>query len=309
MDAQAVFQGLADPTRRRILQLLSDRELPAGDIAQHFEVSWPTVSRHLSVLKGAGLVTSRRSSRQVLYALSREAITTVTEELGSMGSPSAQAGASIAGGATEQARQVFHACLDEAGKMHAGRVGIHHLLLALLSGPEGTAQAVLHRAGVSYESARDRAVALFGRGERRPDYPMRIPFEWACKTVISGGCRGQAIKLGHRVVGTGAQLLALIDEVERSESEPPVPGKAARVLADLGVDLGELRADLIAEMKVSADDDDERSALDPVLDELGSTHQLMWELFVGLESTLDKRFAALSAELQTIKQQLADAAP
>ena len=77
----------------------------------------------------------------------------------------------------------------------------------------------------------------------------------------------------------------------------------------LGVDLGQVRADLIGEMNVSADDDDERSALDPVLDELGSTHQLMWELFVGLESTLDKRFAALSAELQTIKQQLTDAAP
>lgn len=308
MDAQAVFQGLADPTRRRILQLLSDRELPAGDIAQHFEVSWPTVSRHLSVLKGAGLVTSRRSSRQVLYALSREAITTVTEELGSMGSPAAQAGTNLAGGATEQARQVFHACFDEAGKMHAERVGTHHLLLALLSGSEGTAQAVLQSAGVPYESARDSAVALFGRGERRPDDPLRIPFEWACKTVISGGCRGHAIKLGHRIIGTGVQLLALIDEVERSETGPPVPGKAARVLADLGVDLGQLRSDLIAEMNVSADDD-ERSALDPVLDELGSTHQLMWELFVGLESTLDKRFSALSAELQTIKKQLADTAP
>lgn len=309
MDAQAVFQGLADPTRRRILQLLSDRELPAGDIAQHFEVSWPTVSRHLAILKGAGLVTSRRSSRQVLYALSQEAITTVTDELGSMGSPAAQAGASIAGGATEQARQVFHACFHEAWDMHAERVGTHHLLLGLLSGSEGTAQAVLTRAGVSYESARDRAVALFGGGERRPDDPVRIPFEWACKTVISGGCRGQAIKLGHRIVGTGAQLLALIDEVERSEISPPVPGKAARVLDDLGIDLGQVRADLIAEMNVSADDDDERSALDPVLDELGSTHQLMWELFVGLESTLDKRFAALSVELQAIKQQLADAAP
>ncbi len=160
---------------------------------------------------------------------------------------------------------------------------------------------------MSYESARDSAVALFGRGERHPDDPMRISFEWACKTVISGGCRGQAIKLGHRIVGTGAQLLALIDQVERSETGPPVPGKAARVLADLGVDLGELRASLIAEMRVSADDDDERSALEPVLDELGSTHQLMWELFVGLESTLDKRFAAFSAELQTIKQQFADA--
>ena len=309
MDAQAVFQGLADPTRRRILQLLSDRELPAGDIAQHFEVSWPTVSRHLSVLKGAGLVTSRRSSRQVLYALSREAITTVTEELDFMGPRSAQAGASLAGGATEQARQVFRACLDEAWEMHAERVGTHHLLLALLSGSEGTAQRLLHRAGVSYESARDRAVALFGRSEDRPDDPMRIPFEWAAKTVIGGGCRGQAIKLGHRIVGTGAQLLALIDEVERSETGPPVPGKAARVLADLGVDLGHVRSDLVAEMNVSADDNDEGSALEPLLDELGSTYQLMWEMFVGLESILDTRFAALSAELQTIKQQLADAAP
>ena len=300
-----MFQALADPTRRRILELLSTRELPAGAIAQQFEVSWPTVSRHLSVLKAAALVTSRRASRQVLYRVNREVMATMTEELGSIASAPepAEPTGGLAGDATEQARQVFRRCLDEAWELRAERVGTHHLLLALLSAPEGTARAVLGRAGVSYDRAREAAVALFGTGSHRPDDPMRIPFEWACKAVISGGTRGEAIKLGHRVVGTGTQLLALLDEVERSETGPPAPGKAARVLAELGVDLAQVRNDLLAEMDSSADDE-EGHALGPVLTELGSTYQRMWELFVGLESYLEKRFAGIDEELRAIRRQI-----
>ena len=309
MDRQAVYQALADPTRRRILHLLSGKELPAGEIAQQFEVSWPTVSRHLSVLKSAELVTSRRSTRQVIYALSQEAITTVADELGSIGSTTDAAPPTrgLAGDATQQAQQVFRGCRDEAWEMHAERVGTHHLLLAILAGSDGTAKAVLHRAGVSYESARDKAVTLFGRG-LRPDDRTHIAFEWACKAVISGAIRGEAIKLGHRVVGTGAQLLALLDEVERTEAGPPHPGKAARVLGELGIDLDRLRRDLIVEIDVAPEDED-GSALEPVLGELGSTYQLMWEMFVGLESSLERRFTSVTEVLREIKQQLANAAP
>lgn len=308
MDRQAVYQALADPTRRKILHLLSGKELPAGEIAQQFEVSWPTVSRHLSVLKSAELVTSRRSTRQVLYALSQEAITTVADELDSIGSTTDAAAPTrgLAGDATQQAQEVFRGCMDEARQMHAERVGTHHLLLAILAGADGTARAVLHRAGVSYEGARDKAVTLLGQGVRPKDR-AHTPFEWACKAVISGATRGEAIKLGHRVVGTGAQLLALLDEVERTEAGPPHPGKAAQVLGELGIDLDRLRRDLLAEIDVAPQDED-RSALDPVLGELGSTYQLMWEMFVGLESSLDERFMSVTEELRAIKQQLADAA-
>lgn len=64
-----VFAALAHPTRRQILQDLKDGELSAGEIAAHFSYSGPTISRHLSVLKVAGLVTERRDSNRILYSL------------------------------------------------------------------------------------------------------------------------------------------------------------------------------------------------------------------------------------------------
>jgi DNA-binding transcriptional ArsR family regulator len=64
-----VFAALAHPTRRQILQDLKDGEMSAGDIAAHFSSSGPTISRHLSVLKVAGLVTERRDSNRILYSL------------------------------------------------------------------------------------------------------------------------------------------------------------------------------------------------------------------------------------------------
>jgi len=55
---EAALRAIAEPRRRRILQLVSDEELSAGEIASHFDVSRPAISQHLTVLKGAGLVTS-----------------------------------------------------------------------------------------------------------------------------------------------------------------------------------------------------------------------------------------------------------
>ena len=52
-----VFKALADPTRRRILQMLREREMSAGEIAECFELSKPTLSGHFAVLREAGLVT------------------------------------------------------------------------------------------------------------------------------------------------------------------------------------------------------------------------------------------------------------
>ncbi len=59
--------AIADPIRRRVLELVRDEELPAGEIAANFPVSRPAVSRHLRVLREAGLVRERRSGRERLY--------------------------------------------------------------------------------------------------------------------------------------------------------------------------------------------------------------------------------------------------
>ncbi len=64
-----VFEALAHPTRRQILQDLKDGELTAGDIAAKFQATGPTISRHLRVLREAGLVSERRDANRIYYSL------------------------------------------------------------------------------------------------------------------------------------------------------------------------------------------------------------------------------------------------
>ena len=68
-DQTNVFRALADPSRRQILADLRDGELTAGDIASRFSISGPSISRHLSVLKSARLVTERREANRIYYSL------------------------------------------------------------------------------------------------------------------------------------------------------------------------------------------------------------------------------------------------
>jgi DNA-binding transcriptional ArsR family regulator len=67
-----VFKALADPTRRQILQDLKNGELSAGEIVNRFKISGPAISRHLGVLKGAGIVTERRDANRIMYSLVEE---------------------------------------------------------------------------------------------------------------------------------------------------------------------------------------------------------------------------------------------
>lgn len=64
---EAALKALAEPRRQQILRLVWDAERPAGEIAIHFDVSRPAISKHLRVLKEAGLVTERRVGTQRLY--------------------------------------------------------------------------------------------------------------------------------------------------------------------------------------------------------------------------------------------------
>ncbi len=71
-DQSGVFRALADPTRRQILLDLRAGELAAGEIAARFPISGPSISRHLTVLKSAGLVTERREANRIYYSLVEE---------------------------------------------------------------------------------------------------------------------------------------------------------------------------------------------------------------------------------------------
>jgi DNA-binding transcriptional ArsR family regulator len=64
---EAALRAIAEPRRRQILVLVRANELSAGEIAGHFEVTWPAISQHLSVLKEAGLVSERRAGTRRLY--------------------------------------------------------------------------------------------------------------------------------------------------------------------------------------------------------------------------------------------------
>lgn len=74
---QSAFKALADPTRRDILRLLRDGPRTSGEIAEHFPTAWATISRHLGVLREAGLILSERHAQQVVYELN----TTVFEDV------------------------------------------------------------------------------------------------------------------------------------------------------------------------------------------------------------------------------------
>jgi ArsR family transcriptional regulator len=73
----AVFKALNDPTRREILQLLQERDMTAGEIADRFHISFPSISHHLDLLKQASLVTAEKEGQYVYYSLN----TTVVDEV------------------------------------------------------------------------------------------------------------------------------------------------------------------------------------------------------------------------------------
>jgi DNA-binding transcriptional ArsR family regulator len=71
-DPTPIFRALADPTRRQILKALRDTDLRAGEIVDMFTISAPSVSRHLSILKAAQLVSERRDGNSIIYRLNQE---------------------------------------------------------------------------------------------------------------------------------------------------------------------------------------------------------------------------------------------
>jgi ArsR family transcriptional regulator len=72
-----IFKALSDPSRRKILHLLKERDMTAGEIAEYFDISKPSISHHLNLLKQANLVIDERQGQNIYYSLN----TTVFQEL------------------------------------------------------------------------------------------------------------------------------------------------------------------------------------------------------------------------------------
>ena len=77
----SAYAALAEPHRRQILDLLRDGERPAGDLVQSLELSQPGVSKHLKILREAGLVVARADGKRRLYSLRLEPLAEVDEWL------------------------------------------------------------------------------------------------------------------------------------------------------------------------------------------------------------------------------------
>ncbi|MDA7026728.1 autorepressor SdpR family transcription factor [Bacillus sp. CLL-7-23] len=71
------FKALADPTRRKILKLLKDKDLTAGEISAHFQMSKPSISQHLKILKLAELIQDEKKGQYIIYSLN----TTMFQEI------------------------------------------------------------------------------------------------------------------------------------------------------------------------------------------------------------------------------------
>ena len=69
MVSDKVFKALSDANRRKIIDLLKKKEMTAGEIAQHFSVSKPTISEHLKTLKNADLIESEKNGQFITYFL------------------------------------------------------------------------------------------------------------------------------------------------------------------------------------------------------------------------------------------------
>ncbi len=77
MKLSTSFKALSDPIRRKILQMLKNRDMTAGEIAERFDISKPSISHHLNTLKHAGMITDERQGQFIYYSLN----TSVFEEV------------------------------------------------------------------------------------------------------------------------------------------------------------------------------------------------------------------------------------
>jgi hypothetical protein len=81
MTIEAISKAIGDESRRKIIEMLKDGEMPASSIFDQFDYAAPTISRHLSVLKEAGIVNTRRNGVFIYYALDKEVLVKLSQWL------------------------------------------------------------------------------------------------------------------------------------------------------------------------------------------------------------------------------------
>lgn len=87
--SNGAFRAIADGTRRQILAMLRERPRTSGEIAAQFASSWPTISRHLAVLREAGLVLTERRGQEIYYEINTSVFQDLVQHLMDWGQPPA----------------------------------------------------------------------------------------------------------------------------------------------------------------------------------------------------------------------------
>ena len=81
MTLAQTFSALSDPNRQKIIDLLKKHEKSVSEIGQDLDITMPTLSHHLDILKRADLVSSRREGQQIIYALNFSVLEDITEQI------------------------------------------------------------------------------------------------------------------------------------------------------------------------------------------------------------------------------------
>jgi ArsR family transcriptional regulator, arsenate/arsenite/antimonite-responsive transcriptional repressor len=81
MSLSDTFHALSEPNRQKIIDTLKKREMPVSEIARFLNITLPTLSHHLDILKRAGLISSRREGQQIFYSLNLSVFEEVTEKI------------------------------------------------------------------------------------------------------------------------------------------------------------------------------------------------------------------------------------
>jgi DNA-binding transcriptional ArsR family regulator len=74
------FKALSDPTRRKILELLKKKSMSAGEIAEHFAITLPSLTHHFNLLKQADLISQERQGQQIIYSINLSVMEELIEE-------------------------------------------------------------------------------------------------------------------------------------------------------------------------------------------------------------------------------------
>lgn len=79
MTLNNTFKALSDPTRRKILELLKKREMSAGEIAENFNITLPSLTHHFNILKEADLISQERQGQQIIYSINLSVMEEIME--------------------------------------------------------------------------------------------------------------------------------------------------------------------------------------------------------------------------------------